>query len=58
MVAIYFLSTAHKVVCMEVFVAGLAPNHGVVIKNNDESNLTKERDGINLNIDRRSGGIR
>ena len=57
MVAICFLSTAHKVVCMEVFVAGLAPNHGVVIKNNDESK-TKERDGVNLNVDRRSGGIR
>ena len=57
MVAFYFLSTAHKVVCMEVFVAGLAPNHGVVIKNNDESK-TKERDGVNLYVDRRSGGIR
>ena len=32
MVAFYFFSTAQKVVCMEVFVAGPAPNHGVVIK--------------------------
>jgi hypothetical protein len=32
MVAFYFLSTTHKMVCMEVFVAGSAPNHGVVIR--------------------------